>query len=110
MCEPQIVEVHRNECARALNDQGPQKIGVCTFDVNLAFSTCKVHENVKFSTCEVRENIFSTRTTQTQLFLENVDLFLEPNKSPGPFSGGVSDVDPDFFRCINVRKTGVCGP
>jgi hypothetical protein len=24
--------------------------------------------------------------------------------------GGVSDVEPGFLSCIEVRKTGVCGP
>ena len=59
---------------------------------------------------------FNLHHLGTQFFLGNVDTVLDLKirqlHSPKFWvqKSGVSDVEPDFFHCIKVRKTGVCGP
>jgi len=37
---------------------------------------------------------FNLHHSGIQVFLENIDIFFGPEKSPASFSGGVSDVEP----------------
>ena len=92
-----MIKVHRNGCARALDNQGPQKAGVWTLNVDLKFSTCKVRKNNVFSPLAPLGN---------PVFPGKCGHFFRPENSQAPFSGGGSDAEQDLFRCNKVLKEG----